>query len=318
MQRLKTVNVFAFIVLGLFLAASGVVAVIILIKPDFASQTALQTLIIYALAFGVPSVVYGFYVRKRQGRSFAEIFSFRHLPLKSLLLCVALGFLIQPLMSLVAVLASFVFTDITSLSMEQMSDMPLLLFVLTTGVLPAFFEELVCRGMMLDGYRETPTWYMLIIPALFFGLLHMNFQQISYAFLAGIFLAYLVHITGSIWSSITAHFIVNGFQSFLVWLMTQSSLTDSPVLAGILGGSDELTTVEELTSSLISAGIVLPFFILALYLLHRIHRKPQPVQAAPLPPHWAEAGILMYVVLGLMLLMAVIVEVFMPYMTELL
>ena len=318
MQRLKTVNVFAFIVLGLFLAASGVVAVIILIKPDFASQTALQTLIIYALAFGVPSVVYGFYVRKRQGRSFAEIFSFRHLPLKSLLLCVALGFLIQPLMSLVAVLASFVFTDITSLSMEQMSDMPLLLFVLTTGVLPAFFEELVCRGMMLDGYRETPTWYMLIIPALFFGLLHMNFQQISYAFLAGIFLAYLVHITGSIWASITAHFIVNGFQSFLVWLMTQSSLTDNPVLAGILGGSDELTTVEELTSSLISAGIVLPFFILALYLLHRIHRKPQPVQAAPLPPHWAEAGILMYVVLGLMLLMAVIVEVFMPYMTELL
>ena len=318
MQRLKTVNVFAFIVLGLFLAASGVVAVIILIKPDFASQTALQTLIIYALAFGVPSVVYGFYVRKRQGRSFAEIFSFRHLPLKSLLLCVALGFLIQPLMSLVAVLASFVFTDITSLSMEQMSDMPLLLFVLTTGVLPAFFEELVCRGMMLDGYRETPTWYMLIIPALFFGLLHMNFQQISYAFLAGIFLAYLVHITGSIWSSITAHFIVNGFQSFLVWLMTQSSLTDSTVLAGILGGSDELTTVEELTSSLISAGIVLPFFILALYLLRRIHRKPQAVQAAPLPPHWAEAGILMYVVLGLMLLMAVIVEVFMPYMTELL
>ena len=319
MQRLKTVNIFAFIVLGLFLAASGLVAVIILIRPDFASQTALQTLIIYTLAFGIPSVVYGFYVRKTQGRSFAEIFSFRRISGASLLLCAALGFLIQPLMSLVAVLASFVFTDITSLSVEQMSQMPLPLFVLTTGVLPAFFEELVCRGMMLDGYRKTPLWYMLIIPALFFGLLHMNFQQISYAFLAGIFLAYLVHITGSIWASMTVHFIVNGFQSLLVWLMTQSSLAENPVVAGLLGSTEEVAPLKALTSALISAGIALPFFLLCLYLLRRINRTIQPASnQQPLPPHWAESGILMYVVLGLMILMAVIVEIFMPYMTDLL
>lgn len=318
MLRLKTVNIFAFIVLGLFLAASGLVAVIILIKPEFADQTALQTLIIYAVAFGIPSLVYGFYVRQKQGRSFTEIFSLRRLSLKSLLLCVLLGFLIQPLMSLVAVLASFVFTDITSLSVEQMTEMPLPLFILTTGVLPAFFEELVCRGMMLDGYRETPLWYMLIIPALFFGLLHMNFQQISYAFLAGIFLAYLVHVTGSIWASMTVHFVVNGFQSLLVWLMTQSSLAENPLLAGILGGTEDVAPLEALTSSLISAGIVLPFFLLCLYLLRRINRTPQPAVKKVMPPHWAEAGILMYVVLGLMILMAVIVEIFMPYMSELL
>lgn len=318
MQRLKTVNIFAFIVLGLFLAASGLVAVIIMIKPEFADQTALQTLIIYAVAFGIPSLVYGFYVRRKQGRSFTEIFSLRRLSLKSLLLCVLLGFLIQPLMSLVAVLASFVFTDITSLSMEQMTEMPLPLFILTVGVLPAFFEELVCRGMMLDGYRETPTWYMLIIPALFFGLLHMNFQQISYAFLAGIFLAYLVHVTGSIWASMTVHFVVNGFQSLLAWLMTQSSLAENPLLAGLLGGTEEIAPIETLASSLISAGVVLPFFLLCLYLLRRGGRTPQPAAKKVMPPHWAEAGILMYVVLGLMVLMAVIVEIFMPYMSELL
>ena len=337
MPRLKRVNIFAFIVLGLFLAASGLVAVITLIEPSFADQTALQTLIIYVLSFGLPAIVYGFYVRRKEGQPLAETFSFRKLPLKSLLLCIALGFLVQPLMSLVATLASLVFTDLTTDSVSQLSSMPLPLFILTVGVLPAFFEELVCRGMLLDGYRETPLWYMLVIPALFFGLLHLNFQQISYAFLAGLFLAYLVKVTGSIWASMTVHLIVNGFQSFLVWLTTQSSLADDPRLAALIGAAEEATPLQQVLSALLSAGIVLPFFILCLYLLRRLHRQetpaPSPGQqpvypqgpwpvapAVPATPvrkkHWAEDGILMYVLLGLMILMALIVELFLPYLQQ--
>lgn len=336
-NRLRTVNIFAFITLGLFLAVSAVLAVFILFFPQLAQQTALQTLITYAVGFGLPALIYGLYIRAKEGQRLADTFSFHRLPLKSLLLCLALGLLIQPIMSLVAALASLLFTDITTNSIEQMSEMPLPLFVLTIGVLPAFFEELVCRGMLLDGYRDTPLWYMLLIPALFFGLLHLNFQQISYAVVAGVILAYLVKITGSIWSSMTVHFVINGTQSLLVWLMGHTALGDllgqtgagsgEAVTNGALGGaldeaasllSENQSGLAAVLSAAVMAGICLPFFLLCLYGLRRIHRfdEKKPALLAG-RPNWHQGSLLMYILMGLMLVMALLVELLMPYLSEL-
>lgn len=315
-KRLLTANVFAFIVLGLFLGASTLIAFMIVLFPGFEMNQAVQTLFIYIVSMGVPALVYGFYVRKKAGQPFSYTFSFRKIPGKTLLICVALGFLMQPLMSFIAVLASLVFTDITTSSIEQLAEMPLPFFILTTGILPAFFEELVCRGMMLDGYRETPLWYMLLIPALFFGFLHMNFQQISYAVAAGVMLAYLVKVTGSIWSSMIVHFIINGTQSFLLWLSVKTTLMDS---LGIVGDvlSEEMTPAQTFLSASIMAAVALPLFLLCLYGLRKIHGFEEKKRAMSLVrPGWHEGSTLMYVILGLMFVMAVIVEFLMPLFSE--
>lgn len=268
-NRLQTANIFAFIVLGLFLFSGIVCSVIALVVPSFAEQTWLQNLITYALGFGLPALIYGIFIQSKTEQRPADTFSFHKLPLTAVLLLILLGFLIQPLMSLVAALASLFFTDLTTGAIEQIVQLPLPLFILAIGVLPAFFEELVCRGMMLDGYRECPLWYQLVIPALFFGMLHMNFQQISYAFLAGIFFAYLVRMTGSIWSSMIVHFIVNSTQSLLLWLSMQPIAEENALLQSVLA-QEEISPLQTVLSALVSAAIALPLFVLVLYLLHRV------------------------------------------------
>ncbi len=312
-NRLKTVNIFAFVVLGLFLMVSAVISVLTALIPAFSLPTVVQTSLIYALAFGIPAVIYALYVRQKEGQPVHVTLSFRKLPVKSLLLCIALGFLIQPVLSFVASLASLVFQDITTSSIQGMAEMPLVFFIITTGILPAFFEELICRGMMLDGYRNTPLWYMLLIPALFFGMLHLNFQQISYAVVAGVLLAYLVKITGSIWSSMIVHLIINGTQSLLLWITENTSLMDSVGSAAAL--LEEASPLMTLISASISAGVALPLFILCIFALRRIHGFEEKKKAmAQVPMGWHQGSLLMYVILGIMFLMALLVEFLMPYL----
>ena len=56
-NRLKTVNIFAFVVLGLFLMVSAVISVLAALIPAFSLPTVVQTSLIYALAFGIPAVI---------------------------------------------------------------------------------------------------------------------------------------------------------------------------------------------------------------------------------------------------------------------
>lgn len=312
-ERLFRVNIYAVGVVILFLVASVVAAVVMIVAGEM--NTAVQSAVIYGVAFGLPSLVYLIHVHVKTKEPLSEILGFKRLPLKSLLVCVALGFLIQPLMSFISTLSSLVFENITDASMEEMAKMPLPALLLTIGLLPAVFEELICRGMLLHGYKDTPLWYALLVPALFFGLLHMNLQQITYAFAAGIYMALLVKITGSIWSSMIVHFLVNGTQSLLVYLSIQPEMAGSALAA-----VESMDPLSALVGVSIVSGICLPFFIWLTYLLMKWHgfREKTRMQAAKLPPHWHNGSLAMYIVMGILLLMAISTELMMPQVNALL
>ena len=53
--------------------------------------------------------------------------------------------------------------------------------------------------------------YMMKLSALIFGLLHLNFNQMPYAVYLGIVFALMVEATGSIYTSMLMHFLLNGF-----------------------------------------------------------------------------------------------------------
>lgn len=78
------------------------------------------------------------------------------------------------------------------------------------------FEEILIRGGMLNNSKRYGSWSAVIATGLFFGLLHMNYPQVPFAAVMGIFAAFMVMKTKSIIPSIATHFIVNsigGFQS---------------------------------------------------------------------------------------------------------
>lgn len=115
---------------------------------------------------------------------------------------------------------SEIIEDIINIPIENMY----LLFI-TIAVFPAIFEELVMRGIVLDGYREKSIHVAAFMNGLLFGMFHMNFFQFAHTFIAGIVMTYVVRITGSIVSSMFIHFINNGFPQILDLFLEPSTET---------------------------------------------------------------------------------------------
>lgn len=340
-SRLKNANIFALFLLVLYYTLSFVIGSLSAVIPALA-QTEWLSLILYLFGFGIPILLYAVFMKRRRLQPVTYTFRLKKLTLKNLLILVALGFLIQPVATVIAQLSAMVFSDVVTPTMtKESAAMPMAMTLLTTALLPALFEEFFCRGVLLDGTRQAPVRYQLLIPALFFGFLHGNFQQIAYAIPLGIFLALVVLITHSLWASILVHFIFNSTQVILNFFSSHGSLP-AFMNTETLSDKDQL-----ISSSLLGLGCLI-LVILLVQALSKDRRTKHPEEAGrplgfePLPlkeeeldripvrlpdgslisapaprKNWHEGGWIMYVLLALLFAAAVVFELMAPYMNQL-
>lgn len=100
----------------------------------------------------------------------------------------------------------------------------ILITLLLVLVNAPFFEEIIFRGIILDGLSKRYSYKESIIAsALFFALYHLNMVQFGSAFILGLFFAYVYLKTKSIKLCMLLHFVNNGF-SVLVSYLTGDSL----------------------------------------------------------------------------------------------
>lgn len=87
----------------------------------------------------------------------------------------------------------------------------LLLNIFMIAVLPAIGEELIFRGLFQRIFTDITgkIFWGVIISAILFSAMHMQFQGFLPRFALGVMLGYLYVWSGSIWLSIIAHFINN-------------------------------------------------------------------------------------------------------------
>lgn len=85
---------------------------------------------------------------------------------------------------------------------------PVAFFVV--AVMPALCEELIYRGVLFQGYRKSGVWVAVLLTAFLFGMMHMNLNQFSYAFVLGLVFALINEITGSILPAVLLHIYING------------------------------------------------------------------------------------------------------------
>ena len=308
MPRLLHTNIFVACFVGCYFLISFAIGLLSVFIPALATDTLITSLIVYLFSFGLPSIIYVWIIRKKTGEHIRHQLGFHPIAPVDLLLAVLCGLLVQPVMMLISAISQLFFQNITSSSMVEMAQMPLWALLLSVGFLPAFFEELVCRGIILNGHRDTPLWYQLLLPAVFFGLLHANFQQAIYAAAAGVFMALLVRFTGSLWASIAAHLVVNGSQSFLVWALTQM-LTETEI-ALPTGGAGLIMT---LIPYLMLTAIALPILILCMMKLYQRGKSRQAAKMT-IQPHWHRGAWPMYVVLGFLFAYTILTEIMLYFM----
>ncbi len=98
------------------------------------------------------------------------------------------------------------------------------LAILVLAIFPAIYEELIFRGVILQGLRSRfNDVSAVLLTSLMFAIMHLNLQQLVYPFILGCIMGWVVLRTGSLVSSMLVHFINN----FLVVTISFLSNTTS-------------------------------------------------------------------------------------------
>ena len=184
--------------------------------------------------------------------------AFRRIKISSLLMIVLCTFLIMPLVTVLNTLTMF-FTDNAVAAIEgDILSVPFPVMLFMIGIFGPFCEEFVFRGIIYGSYagwsetgeagaggsmaRRRGGLSAIMLSALTFGLMHMNFNQAVYAFAIGIFLAFLVEAAGSLWASVFCHMIFNSLQVVLMYV--SKAVLGSEYAKAVSEASGELTNAD--------------------------------------------------------------------------
>lgn len=216
----------------------------------------------------IPSILYVVFTKQ----NFKRAFSIKPMSLKNLLLLFVLTIVLQPSMGLLAAISSLIFPNDVSSFIMQMNEMPLIISLFIVAIVPAICEEIAFRGAFASGYQNVDIKRAVFMNGLMFGFLHLNGQQFLYAFVMGILLAYIVYITGSIFSSMFVHFIFNGSQVILSRIVSLSP-TDVETAQTALEFSDSALIYISIISYGFLTLITIPLVYMIFKLLIRINKK---------------------------------------------
>ena len=87
--------------------------------------------------------------------------------------------------------------------------------ILAYGLLPAFCEELVFRGILCAELEKHGVLYASVVSALFFAFLHFDLTALPVYLFSGILLALVMYVTRSVVASMVIHFAYNLFGIFV-------------------------------------------------------------------------------------------------------
>lgn len=152
------------------------------------------------------------------GEKTGSFLGFRRMKISSVLMVVLFTFLSLPALSLFNLISQLWVENEVAAMMESQMDVPFGLLYFSMGIIAPLFEEIACRGFYYQSYKKAGgAFKAMLLSAVVFALVHMNFNQAAYAFVMGILAVLLVEATGSLWSSILYHAVINGSQALLMY-----------------------------------------------------------------------------------------------------
>lgn len=87
----------------------------------------------------------------------------------------------------------------------------ILLYFMSSVILPAFVEEMIFRGYILHLLLPHGKTFAILVSAVLFGLMHQYLPQMLYATVGGVLMGYYVVRGGSVWIGIFIHAMNNLF-----------------------------------------------------------------------------------------------------------
>ncbi len=157
-------------------------------------------------------LVPGFLIALFSGAEVEEIFRFKKIKPGTVVMVILLVFCIEPLVSLVNAI-TLLFSDNVAMEIAEQyfSENSTFLYVaLVLAIIGPLAEELAFRGIIYAGLRKSGRFLAaILLQAFLFGLMHLNFNQMGYAFVLGVVFGILNEVTNSLWPGLIGHFMIN-------------------------------------------------------------------------------------------------------------
>ena len=159
------------------------------------------------------------YVAVTRGRCVEDI-PFRPLKPGTVLLIMLFSILLLPVVTWINMFSMIFSENYVSQEMESAVASPFLGNMVFLALIPAVLEEYSVRGVMFHEYRRAGILKGAVVSGVLFGLMHRNLNQFCYAAVLGVIFALLVEATGSVFSSMIAHFTINMNSVILIELQS--------------------------------------------------------------------------------------------------
>lgn len=153
----------------------------------------------------IPLIVY---LIATKGAPLKEL-KFRRIGVLNTILLIVFTYCLVPVVTFINLITMMFTTNEVAGQLDSMSNNRFWFNIFMTALLPAVMEELVFRGVIYSGYRNSTIKRAMLTSALVFGLFHMNINQFCYAFFMGMVFVLVREATGSMHSSMIMHFIFN-------------------------------------------------------------------------------------------------------------
>jgi membrane protease YdiL (CAAX protease family) len=159
---------------------------------------------------------------------------------------------------LLSALGSFIGPNNATETLSAFGNESFIAMAFIVAVTPAFCEELIFRGYILEKSEGLGMKKAVLVNGLFFAFMHLDLQQFLYTFFMGAVFALFVLHARSLTASIFAHFCINATQLALSRLMDI-----------FLRPADSVLTNQELLSSFITLTVAALIFLPAVIIFYR-------------------------------------------------
>lgn len=218
------------------------------------------------------------YAAVSRGRCLEDI-PFRPMRFSTVLLVILFTMLLLPVMTWLNMVSMLFSENYVAQDMQTMGEESFWKNLFFVAFLPAVVEEYTVRGVFFHGYRPAGILKAALVSGLLFGVMHLNLNQFCYAAVLGFVFAMLVEATGSIFSSMFAHFLIN--LNSVVLLELQRWLTESGVMeyaeevseqqAYVSAGCEMIITGVSYSIKALGSGVLAVFVLL--WIAKRCGRK---------------------------------------------
>lgn len=215
----KKINIFAPVLFGFYIIVS-----ILFSRIIYSNGIALPlwlNLIISQCILLIPALIYVLVMKI----DIIKCIPYRMIKLSDAVSSLLIGYCLVPLVLLINVISSVFATNYLNSSTTEISQYPFIIQLLLMAFLPTIAEEFVFRGLFYHSYRKNGILGAAILSGVIFGAIHLNINQFCYACVMGMVFALMVEITGSMFSSMLAHFAVNSYSIIMLKLVSMSGIS---------------------------------------------------------------------------------------------